>query len=221
MPKVSTILQEERLYTNIGWWKVSGQSDLLHNNALTDYKVTSVYAIKDGVKPEWEALLNLYNLLMTDIGFSDIEKLQIVAILRDHSKTKAEVDKNYPPPVVVIPVKMWKIDDTRRFAEERVKLHRDAQKLKPENLPPCTAEERWAKPECWAHMKEGRKTALKLYWKESDVPNPDTLPKGQSIQHSPGKCTRCESFCVVKNYCHQRNNARTWTWCELNLFPRG
>lgn len=94
-------------------WTVSAQIDVLNTNngTLQDYKVTSVYSVKDGPKEEYVKQLNIgryclhkgYELLNPDgftykAGVDDLskttkrqstytaEKLQIVAILRDWSK---------------------------------------------------------------------------------------------------------------------------------------
>ena len=53
-------LSEERLHTVIGGIKVSGAPDLYEDECIWDYKTTSLYSVKDGLKPEWEAQTNLY-----------------------------------------------------------------------------------------------------------------------------------------------------------------
>src|SRR5688572_18619098 len=61
---------EERLYIERHGWRISGQFDrvLLEQGLLQDYKLTSTYSVKDGVKPEYEAQANLYALMLREHG---------------------------------------------------------------------------------------------------------------------------------------------------------
>ena len=49
---------ERRLFAEINGWKVSGQADLIPPDLLIDYKFTTVWSCKNGLKPEWEQQLN-------------------------------------------------------------------------------------------------------------------------------------------------------------------
>jgi len=83
---------EERLFAEVAGWTVSGQFDrmlLFPDGTLQDYKFTSVWAVPDGCKPEWERQLNALRYLAACNGYR-IARLQIVAILRDWSKGKAK-----------------------------------------------------------------------------------------------------------------------------------
>src|SRR3990167_2980428 len=56
--------REKRLSRQFGEWNINGQYDLLELDhgrpvALWDYKDTSLYTLANGVKPEWEAQLNI------------------------------------------------------------------------------------------------------------------------------------------------------------------
>ena len=61
-------INEERLYSNINGWVLSGAIDRQEINedhiTIVDYKVTSVWSVIYG-KPEWENQLNCYCLLYT------------------------------------------------------------------------------------------------------------------------------------------------------------
>jgi len=100
-------------------------------------------------------------------------------------------------------VPLWKTEFTEGYLEDRIRLHQEAA----EQLPLCTDEERWFKPEKWAVMKKGRKRAVKLY----DSPSEATLVaeslephQGQyKVEHRKGEHTRCLYYCPVSSFCLQ------------------
>jgi hypothetical protein len=215
---------EERLKMTVAGWVLSGAFDTLtltENGGkwrLTDYKVTSSYAVKDGGKQEWVQQLNVLALLLREHGF-EVADLQIVAILRDWSKLEALRDAEYPQKqVVVFVLPSWSHDERRAFVEHRIEMHKRA---RAGTLPDCTAEERWEKPAVYAVMKEGRKSALRLLKSEGealdwclqnghatlghgdDDPIFPTLKRGVSIVTRPAKQTRCEAYCAAAAYCDQ------------------
>ena len=116
-------IAEKRLYTSVAGWKVSGKPDLIEDGVLSDYKVTSVWSVMDGVKVEWEQQLNLYAALALKNNIS-IDRIQNVAILRDWQRAKASREQDYPQSnVVVMDVPLWRPSDGLHYLEGRVKIH--------------------------------------------------------------------------------------------------
>jgi len=194
---------EKRWYEAIDGYVISGQGDLvLAENKLIDYKFTSVYTIKEGLKQEWEEQLNLLALL-AESKAQPIREAQIICIFRDWSTLEARRDRNYPQrQVKVLPVPLWGYDRTLAFCRERIKLHADAQSgMSP--LPECTAEERWEKPAKWAVMKKGRVRAVKLYDNERDAIKHTTGEKNTTVVHRPGESVRCADYCAAAPFCEQ------------------
>ncbi len=106
---------------------------------------------------------------------------------------------DYPESQVqVLNVPVWPDETVENYLDERLQAHLDAEN----ELPLCTDEERWAKPERWALMKKGLKRALKLYPSEDDATAAVTDPK-QFVEHRPGENTRCLYYCPVAPYCSQ------------------
>jgi len=168
---------------------------------LDDYKLTSVWAVKEGVKPEWEAQLNLYALMLREHGYR-VDRLRIVAILRDWSKAKARHTRDYPQqPAVTLPVLMW----TRAESEAYIKLRLIAHGLAQEVLPECTAEERWEKPAVWAVKKAGNVRALSLHPTREDAERAlAALPRGNySVIERPAEQKRCRDYCAALPWCEQ------------------
>lgn len=224
-----TGIVEERLYTEVEGWRVSGKYDHLDltDGVLTDWKMASVWEWVYGIRPEREQQLNLLaHIAQLSKGYR-INKLRAAFIYRDWQKSKARLgDGDYPPKqVMVVDIPMWPAEIPGEFLRDRVRAHQRAQQ---ELLPLCTDEERWAKPTTYALKKEGRKSAIRvlpsldeagrwailngfgrpLYAPDADGmhdPEPPAvqLAKGISIEVRPGENTRCESYCPALEVCVQ------------------
>ncbi len=195
-------LAEERLVMQVGDWTVSGKADLLDSDmTLSDYKFTSVWAIKD-TKKEWEEQLNLYALLYEKNGFL-VRAARIIAVLRDWSKMKASREPEYPQVgVVVRTVQLWSPEAQQYFLNMRVKAHQEAEKLDDDDLPLCTEEERWHKPDTYAVMKKGNKRATKLFETHADAAEMIRAMAGPfEVVRRDGEDTRCLHYCAVKQFC--------------------
>ena len=135
------LIPERRLYAEIDGWRISGQTDTmsLKEKMLTDYKCTSVYAVTSD-KPEWEQQLNLYTWLWRKHGY-EVERLRIMAILRDWRRSEADKKFDYPQsPVVCLEIPLWGFIKQTDFVQQRVAMHQAAMKGE---LPECTDEDRW------------------------------------------------------------------------------
>jgi hypothetical protein len=194
---------EERLFIERFGWRISGQFDrylLDEDGRCQDYKLTSTYSIKDGVKPEWEAQENIYGLMLREHGYH-VSQLEIVAILRDWQQSKAKHTQDYPQvPALVIPVKMWPKDETEAFIKARLNAHSKAHRT----LPECTADERWERRAVYALHKIGNKRATKLFDSEDEaVKALEQVGKGHEIQQRPAEQRRCEDYCPALPFCTQ------------------
>jgi len=110
-------IREKRLFAEIEGWKVSGQFDrlVLDDGVLQDYKVTSAYSLNYGIKDEWIKQLNVLRWLASLNGMK-VNKLEIVAILRDWNKQHA---KKYQTPVQVLDVPMMDMLELERYIKEK------------------------------------------------------------------------------------------------------
>lgn len=203
---------EERLFAEVNGWKVSGAVDLQIDNGdgtweINDYKVTSVYSVLSE-KPEWEQQLNCYAYFAKKVHGRNVTRLRIVAILRDWQRRQSELKMDYPiGQVCLVDIPVWTYEQQELFVTERVTLHQNARKLvdNGESLPYCDPHERWLRGETWAVIKEGRKSAVKLYDNQSEAERSAAeLGKGHSVQHRPGNSIRCSgNYCLVANWCKQ------------------
>ena len=203
---------EERLFADVQGWRISGAVDLQIDNgdgtwSINDYKVTGVYSVQAD-KPEWEQQLNMYAWLSYKNHGRRATNLKIIAILRDWMRKQADISINYPQSqVAVVDIPVWPLELQEAFVNARVAIHQAAKKAvdSGEPLVYCTDEERWLRGETWALMKEGRKSAVKLYDNKEDADNAcRDAGSGHSVDHRPGTYVRCAGdYCLVSRWCKQ------------------
>jgi hypothetical protein len=208
---------EERFFLNIEGVRISGAADL--QTPLTDgtnpdwlirdFKLTSCYSVMME-KPEWEYQLNAYAYLANAVHGRRIVKLQIIAILKDWSRKKAQTQPDYPPtPVMVVDIPVWTVAQQEAYLRARIVLHRKARAVLDtgDPLDYCSPKERWLRDEKWAVMKPGRKGAVKLYDNADDA-NANLEP-GQYVEHRAGTPIRCDGdYCLVSRWCKQYADER-------------
>lgn len=202
-------------------WRISGAFDNLavaqaeHNTwRLSDYKITSVWAARYGAnKDDWCQQLNCYAYLLRLHSF-DVSEIEIVAVCRDWRQSDARKyrDDGFPQhQVTIIKLPLWPSRTTLAFMEERVALHRAARA----KLPLCSDEEQWRRATTWALMREGRKSAVRLY----DTPGAayealKGTEEGKnrggaySVVKRPGIATRCAGYCSVRPFCEARGDGQ-------------
>lgn len=203
-------------------WTVSGQPDLYEQDVftITDYKVTSVWSVIFG-KSEWEQQVNMQAMLHRYKG-DRVERGQIVAILRDWQKSKARVQKDYPPIAIkTIGIPLWTQKDAVDYTRERVKIHQQAQLdylasgKDVTALPLCTPDERWYRGQKFAVKRMATRTgkvnkkADRLFDTEDEAvkymaANQGSIPTGTSympVEERPGTNKRCLEYCAVAKFC--------------------
>ena len=201
-------ITEERLYTKQNGWTVSGSFDALSltgkdSFTLTDYKFVTAWRFLEGVPEEYEQQLNLYAELLRRHGYN-VTKLSLTALYRDWSINNAKRNPSYPQKAVEIhEVKLWDRKRTENFLTRRIELHKNAE----DTLPKCSRKERWTNPPqpLWAVMKQGRKSALKLY-EDKEEAEEHSRQQDHYIEFRAGTDVRCENYCDVADFCSQYQN---------------
>ena len=224
--KQKTDIAERRLFYKddaiTNGWTLSGAFDLLTRQGnLIDFKVTSAWAALDATtngKAEWEQQLNVLDFLCRKkqkelIRYKKevkVKSLSIMAILRDWSKMKVMQSDNYPrKQVVMIPIRRWTEEEQDNYVRTRIKLHQDAEQTN--QLPLCTAKERWRKEDTYAVMKDGRKTAWRVFNTKEEasqflLSQKMIEGKGCSIVFRKGEDVRCQHYCRVNEFCNHFMN---------------
>ena len=207
----SDAITEERLFTDWHGWKLSGAIEVqeVHGDGviISDFKVTSVWSVIND-KPSWHQQLNVYAYLVRKSKGQAVKKLQIVTLLRDWSRRKAEQERSYPSaPIVVIDIPVWSDEQQDEYVGEQMQKHIDAEfdAATEQTLTACTGEEMWEKATVYAVMRKGRKSAIKLF--PTEVAAEDrlaSLDKTHYIETRAGEKTRCAGdWCGVSQWCDQ------------------
>ena len=201
--------------------KVSGGFDLYNGDTkiITDYKTTGVFSyqmkLQEGNESDWAKQLRVYWLILQKAGFP-VKGVRNTVFLKDWSKTQARRDPSYPQkPIVNIDYDFGPVFRSDVAAEMMADLSAKIQEIlyykdKPEEeIPDCTAEERWERGEEWAVMKKGRKSAVKLHTSEfSAEQHLSELPSGHYIEHRPGVSVKCEDYCTCASKCSFYKNLK-------------
>lgn len=220
-------LTEERLFTTVRGWKVSGALDThsLVNHRLSDYKAVAWYGVKDGAKDEYVAQANLLTLLLRQHKHR-VEQAEVVVLVRDHRQSdfKRYAADGYPEtPIKKLPVILWSVEEQARYLDERVRLHQEARAALKAGaaLPHCTPTERWQRPTVWAVVKDGNKKATKLCKSEDEaIAVIGEAPK-MHVEFRPGVAVRCSAYCQVASQCRQLTDGQ-WKdgeWTEPETEP--
>ena len=204
-------LSEQRLFEEVQGKKVSGAYDLFHpgTGELIDVKNSTGYKGKGGEAPkEWVEQTNLLAHFLRKQGHV-VNKIQVLLLIRDHSKMEAMRDPDYPQyPVTYLSVPIWSDEACKQFLEERVRLHLLAETTEVA----CSPEDRWAKPTIWAIKKKGQSRAITggLYAVEEKAKEKlAELGPGHEIEYRPGINVRCKAYCPVAKFCAQYQNTLT------------
>jgi hypothetical protein len=207
-------LSEERLFVDINGWKVSGAIDIQKTEddgsvTIMDYKCTSVWSVIFD-KVEWHNQLNAYAYLVRKAKKVKVNKLQIVAVLRDWKKREAQMKDDYPyAPIMIVDVPLWDEAVAAEYVEGRVKLHQDAEfsRLVGEDLPLCSDKERWMRDTKYAVKKKTVKRAVRLFDSLEDAQTffqKEGFGDAYVIEERVGEPIRCaQNYCRVADHCDQ------------------
>lgn len=202
---------EEKFDIEVSKSHVTGTVDSydMENGIINDWKTASVYKVMIGDFSDWHKQGMTYAWLLKQGGL-DVRHCRFIALLKDHSKSKAKTDKSYPQS----PVFVYEFDVTPEDLELAGKrIHskvfeiEEAEKIADDEIAPCTAEERWADDDKWAVMKNGRKTAVRVFDTEIDA-NICVKELGDNhyIEHRPAVSRKCSDYCLCKDFCNFYKN---------------
>jgi hypothetical protein len=199
-------IKETRLKVPIGDYTLSGQFDLYNaeTKTITDYKTASVWKILFGDFADWRRQLLIYAYMMKSIGFP-VERGEIVAMLKDHSKRDAKFKEDYPKfPVKKITFEFTEqdFDETEQWLIERFMEIQKAELLPDDELPICTPEERFNSGDKYAVMKKGRKTAMRVMGSREEAEKWMTDNGGDYIETRPGEDKKCIDYCAACEFCN-------------------
>lgn len=196
---------EEKFEVPVSNSKVTGRVDLydLENETVYDWKTASTWKVQFNDFSDWDKQGLIYAWLMKQNGLK-VKEIKFVALLKDHSKSKARKDFEYPQkPVVVHTVKVTDeaLKEIEAFINMKVRQFEVAETLVDEKLTPCTKEERWESPAKYAVMKTGRKTAIKLFDTKEEAEKNMVSIGGTYVEERKAEPKKCQDYCVCSQFC--------------------
>ena len=204
-------IREERLFYEFPEGAISGKFDSFDatqgKEVLRDYKCTSTWTAIYGDGGKYKKQLSVYLMLIEKTLNIRCRHAQIIQFFRDHSMSKAKFDKSYPQsPIRVIDYYFTDEDIAKTEEEVRAKL-REISALKDtpdDELPPCSAENRWETPTTYAVKKDGRKSALRVLPSKEEAETWMELndAKGCYIEERKGESRKCMNYCKAAPFCH-------------------
>lgn len=201
-------LKEEKFVIELeNGYKISGISDLYDDSTktVTDYKTASVNKVLFNDWEDYRKQVLIYCWMLRQVGF-DAQRGEIVAMLKDHSKTKAETQADYPN-VPIYKIGWTFTDDDFKEIEEYIfnkfEEIKELEMLEDKDLPACLPQERWHKDDKFAVIKKGNKRAKKLCdsQEEAEIHIETNKLKGYVIEKREGSDMRCENYCDVAQWC--------------------
>jgi hypothetical protein len=186
---------------------VTGQVDSydMEHATICDWKTASVWKVQFADFSDWYKQGMTYAWLLKQSGL-EVRHCRFIALLKDHSKTKAKNDSSYPQSPVFIyefDVTPEEMEETRDRILNKVLEIESVYKLEDDNIEPCSAEERWADGEKWAVMKNGRKTAVKLFDNSADADAmAGEMGNAYYVEHRPAISRKCGEYCNCKDFCN-------------------
>lgn len=197
---------------------------------VEDYKRCSVWETIYGVKANREQQLNICAFALRLLGF-ETNGVRVCMFIKDWNRREyADAVRNkrkYPEiPYYEHECALWNDEFVRGFLVSRLKAFIAAVRASDDDIPGCAAEERWYRGESLAVMKEGNKTAKRVFRvngnTQADKEDAARLAracliglrvgdaKGKySIVTRPGNDERCnneKNYCPARKWCHYWKN---------------
>lgn len=206
--------KEEFFSVDVMKSKVTGRIDCydMENETIIDWKTASVWKIQFNDFADWRRQGLVYAWLLKKNGLN-VKQCRFIALLKDHSKSKARFDTSYPQSPVYVyefPVTEKDLKEIDDFILMKITMLERCEKLQDEDLPPCTEEERWASGAKWAVIKKGRKTALKLCDTKEEAEQYRENKGGDFVEYREAESRKCADYCLCSEFCPywKRNEKR-------------
>jgi len=204
---------EQEMPYQVGGITVTGKIDNydMKHGLIDDYKTASVNKVKFRNFDDWYLQGMIYAWLLWKNGFK-AKRCRFITLLKDHSKTDALRDSQYPKDPVYIyafPVTPQGLFKIGIYIKDKVEEFKRCSALDDDAIPPCAPDERWEHPPKYAVMKSGVKRAVRLFDIQEEA---DQLAvskgNGHYVEVRKGESVRCRSYCLCRRFCNfYRENA--------------
>lgn len=190
----------EYTYNNI---TIVGVADKITDDAIEDYKTTSVSKVQRSDFSDWRDQGLAYAWLRFKTTGEIKRKLRFYALLKDWSKVRYANSSNYP----ATPLFTWEYDISDSdydYIEKKIK--NKVAEIKEGKLLECTDEERWYTGTKYAvYAKAGDKRASYITDDEDDAHNyiSNKCNGAGWMQVRKGDYLKCQLYCKVSKFCDQ------------------
>jgi hypothetical protein len=197
---------EESMAYELAGLTVTGKIDNydMKSGVITDYKTASTWKVVYQNFEDWRRQGLIYAWLLTKNGFP-AHTCRFIALLKDHSKTDAARNSQYPQSPVYVHkffVTPADLKEIEAFITAKLADYTRNRDRADDAIPPCSPEERWDKPEKYAVMKPGRKSAVRVLDTILEAKALEArLGAGHFVETRPGTHVRCQDYCVCCKFC--------------------
>ena len=186
-------------------YTLSGIIDLYDTKQkeVIDYKTGSIWKVKFDDWSDYRKQLLYYAVLLKKNGY-ECNKGKNVMLLKDHSKREAKISSDYPEFPVYTKEYTFTSDELEQAEQEIIEIFKQIESLEnalDSELPLCSNEQRWAKPDKWAVMKKGNKKAIRVLNSEQEAQEYMCGGKGDYIEFRKGEDSKCLEYCSCAKYC--------------------
>ncbi len=197
---------EQDMQHTVGTVTITGRIDNynMKTGTICDYKTASVNKVRFADFSDWHTQGMVYAWLLSHNKFP-VSRCRFIALLKDHSKTEAARDRQYPQnPVFVyeFPVTHAELFTIGAFIRSKASDYERYLLVDDNAIPPCLPHERWEKPSRFAVKKEGRERAVRVFDTKAEADERAAeLGAGHFVEHRAGSSTKCEHYCLCAAYC--------------------
>lgn len=205
----SRYIFEQTLRLDLGGLILYGTFDLFDKatGILYDYKFCSTFNwTHPEARKKWKTQTNIYAFLLEQNGYK-VNGIKVVAFFRDWNSFNLNKEKDYPQrQTMEINIELMSMEERIAYITTRRDVHMQAEQG---YIPECTGEERWASGDQYAVKSTKLKNAIRVFpnkgmalsWIQE---NRHKYNEEIFIQERLGDSRRCEKYCVVAQYCEQR-----------------
>lgn len=205
--EANTEFKEEHFVEDVkDGYKLSGQADLYNaeTKTVTDYKTCSAWKVIYSDFDDYKKQLLMYAWAFRKMGF-EVENGEIIAVMKDHNKTKSKTDASYPNyPVKTIKFKFTNKDfeDIEEFINSKFEEIKHYENIQDDELPVCSAESRFNSGKKYAVKKKGNKRALRVYDTEKEAQDHLNKEDGLELEIREGEDKKCLEYCSCNKFCN-------------------
>lgn len=206
--KKNEYVEDHLEHTFENGYTLSGIIDHYDDIYLDDYKTCKAFSlIFKSDYDKWKKQLQMGSYLAYKKDGKWRKKGRIIALIKDWNKLEAQTKSDYPKyPCQVIKFNLGTPQQVEKMILKKFDIVIKLEQMKDEELPLCTAEERFNKGTTWAVKKIKNKKASKVHVSEEEAKQhlenlEKSYPGEYEIEKRDGQNLRCECYCSVNRFC--------------------